>query len=178
MRTIRRVPWGFRRSLKLVGPLRLNLSKSGLGLSLGVPGLHIGSGPRGRYVRAGLPGTGIYYRKSLNKPAPVHVRAPTKTEQETGWMRAVHALLSGDPKACLSILDSGPIGGGPAVHIEVDADVVVTLLPDECGIAVLRAEALDRIGDHAAALALVEQAAKNGCHVAEVVATELRTARH
>ena len=35
---------GFRRSLKLAGPLRLNFSKSGLGLSLGVPGLHIGSG--------------------------------------------------------------------------------------------------------------------------------------
>src|SRR5438093_347884 len=60
--------WGFRRSLRLAGPLRLNLSKSGLGLSLGVPGLHVGVGPRGRYVRAGIPGTGVYYRKSLNKP--------------------------------------------------------------------------------------------------------------
>ena len=169
------MPWGFRRSLKLAGPLRLNLSKSGLGLSLGVPGLHIGSGPRGRYLRAGIPGTGVYYRTSLDKPKPAHTRAPTKTEQETGWMRATHALLSGDPKACLSILDAGPIGGGPAVHVEVDADVVVTLVPDDCGLAVLRAEALDRLGDHAHALALVDESAKQGCHVAEVVATELRS---
>src|SRR5437588_12180210 len=83
------LPWGFRRSLRIAGPLRLNLSKSGLGLSLGVPGLHIGTGPRGRYVRAGVPGTGVYYRKSLNSPRPVHVRQPTKAEQESGWMRAV-----------------------------------------------------------------------------------------
>jgi hypothetical protein len=60
------------------------------------------------------------------------------------------------------------------VHIEVDADVVVTLLPDDCGLAVLRAEALDRLGERAAALALVDESAKQGCHVAEVVATELR----
>jgi len=164
--------------LKLAGPLRLNLSKSGLGLSLGVPGLHIGSGPRGRYVRAGLPGTGVYYRKSLDKPKPAHVRAPTKAERETGWMRATHALLSDDAAACLSILDSGPVGDGPAVHVEVDPDVVVTLLPDPCGVAVLRAEALDRLGHRAEALALVDEQAENGCHVAEVVADELRTEVH
>lgn len=170
----RPVAWGFRRSLKLAGPLRLNFSKSGLGLSLGVPGLHIGTGPRGRYVRAGLPGTGIYYRKSLNKPAPAHVHPPSEAERESRWMRAVHALLSGDPAACLAILDAGPIGDGPAVHVEVDEDVVVTLLPDACGVAVLRAEALDRLGRREAALPLLDAAARSGCHVAEVVAGELR----
>ena len=61
-------------------------------------------------------------------------------------MRAVNALLNGDAAECLSILDAGPVGEGPAVHVEVDDDVVVTLLPDECGVAVLRAEALDRLG--------------------------------
>jgi hypothetical protein len=160
--------------MKLAGPLRLNFSKSGLGLSLGVPGMHIGSGPRGRYVRAGLPGTGIYYRKSLNKPSPPHTRPPTKTEQQTLWMRAVTAFLSGNPAQCITILNSGPLGNGPAVHIEVDRDIVVTLLPDSCGVAILRAEALDRLGKHDDALVLVDAAAKRGCHVAEVVASELR----
>lgn len=168
------VPWGFRRSLRIAGPLRLNLSKSGLGLSLGVPGLHIGSGPRGRYLRAGVPGTGVYYRKSLNKPRPVHTREPSPTAQASGWMRAVRALLSGDAAGCLAILDAGPMGDGPAVHVEVDTDVVVTLLPDACGIAVLRAEALERLGRRDEALAIADPAAKAGCHVAEVVATELR----
>lgn len=43
------------------GPIRLNLSKSGLGLSAGVTGLRVGTGPRGAYVHGGR--GGLYYRK-------------------------------------------------------------------------------------------------------------------
>lgn len=46
-----------------LGPLRLNLSKSGLGLSFGVTGLRIGTGPKGPYIHAGR--GGLYFRKSL-----------------------------------------------------------------------------------------------------------------
>jgi len=46
------------------GPLRLNLSKSGLGYSFGVRGARIGTGPRGTYVHLGR--GGVYYRKSLS----------------------------------------------------------------------------------------------------------------
>jgi hypothetical protein len=167
------MPWGFRRSLRIAGPLRLNLSKSGLGLSLGVPGLHIGRGPRGPYVRAGLPGTGIYYRKSLG-PRPVRTRAPTRREIDSVWMQAVKALLAGDAQGCLRLLDQVKPGKGPAVHIEVEQDIVVTIAPDLCGIAVLRAEALERLGRVSDALAVVEQAGGDEkCHVARVVAAEL-----
>ncbi|MGO9102221.1 MAG: DUF4236 domain-containing protein [Mycobacterium sp.] len=31
------------------GPFRFNLSKSGIGVSTGVPGFRVGSGPRGNY---------------------------------------------------------------------------------------------------------------------------------
>jgi hypothetical protein len=169
------MPFGFRRSLRIAGPLRLNLSKSGLGLSLGVPGLHIGRGPRGSYIRAGLPGTGIYYRKSLKGPKPVHTRAPSTRQIDSVWMQSVKALLSGDAQGCLRLLDQVKPGVGPAVHIEVGEDVVVTIMPDTCGIAVLRAEALDRLGRVADALRVVEEVGGDGgCHVANVVAVELR----
>lgn len=46
------------------GPVRLNLSKSGLGLSAGIKGARIGCGPRGSYVHAGR--NGLYYRKHLS----------------------------------------------------------------------------------------------------------------
>ena len=46
------------------GPLRLNLSKSGLGLSAGVKGARVGIGPRGTYVHGGR--HGLYYRKHLS----------------------------------------------------------------------------------------------------------------
>src|SRR5436853_2824952 len=112
--------WGFRRSLKLAGPLRLNLSKSGLGLSLGVPGLHVGVNSRGRYVRAGVPGTGIYYRKGLGRarPKPATVAVPSHAQRQTPWMTAVRALLDDNPQRCLEVLDGRTLGAGPAVHIE------------------------------------------------------------
>lgn len=43
------------------GPVRLNLSKSGFGISSGIPGFRVGSGPRGNYVHMGL--GGLYYRQ-------------------------------------------------------------------------------------------------------------------
>ncbi len=43
------------------GPLRLNLSKSGLGVSGGVTGARVGIGPKGTYFHGGR--HGLYYRK-------------------------------------------------------------------------------------------------------------------
>lgn len=52
-----------RKSVK-AGPFRFNLSKSGVGVSVGVPGFRVGSGPRGNYVHMGA--NGVYYRSSLS----------------------------------------------------------------------------------------------------------------
>jgi hypothetical protein len=62
-----------------VGPLRLNLSKGGLGLSAGVTGARIGLSPRGAYVHGGR--HGIYYRKYLKKgkSTPTGSRPVTKS---------------------------------------------------------------------------------------------------
>ncbi|MCV7383915.1 DUF4236 domain-containing protein [Mycolicibacter longobardus] len=54
----------FRKSIN-VGPVRFNLSKSGLGVSTGVRGFRVGTGPRGNYVHMGR--HGVYYRTSLGK---------------------------------------------------------------------------------------------------------------
>jgi hypothetical protein len=53
------------------GPLRLNLSGSGLGASVGVKGARIGIGPRGRYIHVGR--GGLYYRKALGGAAPARL---------------------------------------------------------------------------------------------------------
>lgn len=47
-----------------MGPVRLNLSKSGLGVSAGVKGLRVSTGPRGTYLNAGR--KGLYYRTKLD----------------------------------------------------------------------------------------------------------------
>jgi hypothetical protein len=64
--------WYFRKSVGL-GPLRLNLSKSGIGYSVGVRGARIGSGPRGNYVRLGR--GGVYYQKYFS-PTSSHAVPP------------------------------------------------------------------------------------------------------
>lgn len=61
---------GFRfRKSKKIGPFRLNMSKSGIGWSVGVPGLRYtkksGGGSR---VTASIPGTGISYVTDSKKP--------------------------------------------------------------------------------------------------------------
>jgi hypothetical protein len=54
-----------------VGPFRFNFSGSGVGMSAGVRGFRVGSGPRGNYVHLGR--GGIYYRHTFpadSVPAP------------------------------------------------------------------------------------------------------------
>lgn len=80
-----------------VGPLRFNLSKSGIGLSAGVKGFRLGAGPRGNYVHMGR--GGLYYRATLSpsssaaRPArepppgdsaiPAHTHAPLEEIEST-----------------------------------------------------------------------------------------------
>ena len=56
------MPFYIRDSVTL-GPFRFNLSKSGVGVSAGVKGFRLGTGPKGHYIHAGA--NGIYYRKTL-----------------------------------------------------------------------------------------------------------------
>lgn len=59
----------FHKSIGLGKFLRLNISKSGIGFSAGIPGLRLSTGPRGAFFSAGLPGTGLSYRKKINSSA-------------------------------------------------------------------------------------------------------------
>lgn len=79
--------WYLRKSFGF-GPLRVNLSKSGLGYSLGVPGARIGTNSRGTYIRMGR--GGIYYQKYLQTsssgpqadPQPVPTQPQPISESE------------------------------------------------------------------------------------------------
>lgn len=67
----------FGKSFKM-GPLRLNLSGSGLGVSAGIRGARVSVGPRGTYVT--LSGLGFRYQKKL-KATPASL--PTKVAAST-----------------------------------------------------------------------------------------------
>ena len=56
----------FRKSINL-GPLRINLSKSGVGFSLGVKGFRVGRSAKGKNTATvSLPGTGLSYVQDLD----------------------------------------------------------------------------------------------------------------
>jgi hypothetical protein len=67
----------FQRSIRILPGVRLNLSKSGLGVSAGVRGLRVGVDSKGRkYANVGLPGTGIssrHYFQSSQASEPLAV---------------------------------------------------------------------------------------------------------
>ncbi|SCL87976.1 DUF4236 domain-containing protein [Sporanaerobacter sp. PP17-6a] len=61
-----------RKSTKIGKSTRLNISKSGIGVSTGVKGFRVGVGPKGVRKTTSIPGTGVYYTEqkswgSINK---------------------------------------------------------------------------------------------------------------
>jgi len=59
----------FRKSIN-IGPLRINLSKSGVGFSLGVKGFRVSRSAKGKMTAtASLPGTGLSYVQNLDPDA-------------------------------------------------------------------------------------------------------------
>lgn len=59
----------FHRRIRILPGIHLNLSKSGVGLSLGAPPFTVSIGPRGVRETASLPGAGISYVSEQSAPA-------------------------------------------------------------------------------------------------------------
>lgn len=55
----------FRRTLKILPGLRLNLSRSGVSATAGVRGASVTLGKKGAYANVGLPGSGLSYRSKI-----------------------------------------------------------------------------------------------------------------
>ena len=75
------MPWSFRRSISK-GPVRLNFSRRGVGVSVGVRGLRLGAGPRGTYVRGGR--GGFYYQQYLRTQDPAFAPGPAAPHASAG----------------------------------------------------------------------------------------------
>jgi len=104
-----------RKSLR-AGPFRFNLSKSGLGVSAGIPGFRVGAGPRGNYVHVGA--HGVYYRATLGgKPGTRSAGHPPETQL---WL----------PSAGSDILLEDTTGATPAQLLPTGADDLVKQLND------------------------------------------------
>jgi hypothetical protein len=91
-----------------VGPLRFNLSGSGVGVSAGVRGFRVGSGPRGNYVHVGR--GGLYYRASLGPSAAATAATPAP---------AIQPLPAGTTGGLSEIESGSVLGMAPASALEL-----------------------------------------------------------
>jgi len=57
----------FRKRIKVLSGLHINLSKSGASLNIGPRGANISIRKNGTYLNTGIPGTGIYSRERISK---------------------------------------------------------------------------------------------------------------
>jgi hypothetical protein len=88
-----------------VGPLRFNLSKSGIGLSAGIKGLRFGVGPRGNYVHMGR--GGLYYRATIPSSTVSRKSPPPALQSSPQIPSGTHAPLEDIESAEVSqIVDS------------------------------------------------------------------------
>src|SRR5450631_4845594 len=82
-----------RKSLS-VGPFRFNLGKSGIGLSTGIKGFRIGTGPRGNYVHMGR--GGLYFRQTLpSASSSNNHRTPSEVPEEQSSSIEFNEIESG-----------------------------------------------------------------------------------
>jgi hypothetical protein len=76
------------------GPIRLNLSKSGLGVSVGVKGARVSFGPRGTFLHAGR--GGVYYRQRLTPPPSRGAAPRTSSAGPQPMAGSLHTMGTAD----------------------------------------------------------------------------------
>ena len=84
--------WRFRKSIKLIPGVRLNLSKTGVSTSIGRPGATVNI--RGRRVRdtVGIPGSGVSYSEETRIGDP-DTREPDAPATKTLGRRLLGMIL-------------------------------------------------------------------------------------
>jgi len=82
-----------RKRFRLSKWLSLNLSKSGVGLSVGPPGAKLSMNPRRARVQLGIPGTGLGYRKDMSL-AQDPTATPTRRSWPWVWLLLIGLLVA------------------------------------------------------------------------------------
>ena len=85
--------WGLFKRFRLGGGVNANVSAQGIGWSWGLPGIRVGISASGRrWISFGIPGTGLYFYKTLGYPMrhrrkvseSIDGEARSRNDEETG----------------------------------------------------------------------------------------------
>lgn len=90
----------FQRRIRIGRALRLNLSKSGIGASVGRPGVRFGiDAARRKYFSIGIPGSGLSYREFFGKPVSIRtLQIAGALLGVLGFIAILVAIISGATK--------------------------------------------------------------------------------
>ncbi len=151
----------FYRGIRLGKLARLNISKGGVGLSLGLPGLRVSTGPRGTFLTLGLPGTGLSYRKKVGKaggiawPDVLGIFRKDKTKEKTPKLVTAPQAQAAPvkPKRDMTPTEKRFVEG--VTHYRENRlgealDVFLSISREELGAGVLAAAILAGTGENAA----------------------------
>jgi hypothetical protein len=97
----------FFRRVQIAPGVRLNLSKSGPSLSLGVRGAHVTMGRRGVTRTVGLPGTGVFYTSHSGHHTGAHTApafTPTAGSSQPAQPAGAGCLLALGVVVALAVL--------------------------------------------------------------------------
>lgn len=72
----------FRRSIKILPGLKVNVGKKGTSVTVGARGAHVTYGKGRKTASVGVPGTGVYYRKTISTKEKTSVNAAYSGQQQ------------------------------------------------------------------------------------------------
>lgn len=115
----------FRRTVKLLPGVRLNLSRSGVSTTVGVRGASVTVGKKGTYANVGLPGSGVSYRTRIDGEAEGgEERAPEGGRKRSSLlpMLVVALALGGGALAFFGLKTApAPVAATPVAATSVTA---------------------------------------------------------
>jgi hypothetical protein len=164
--------WGFRRSVKILPGVRLNFSKTGVGVSVGMPGARLSVSSSCRVTRTlGIPGTGVYHRTTLNRgtqPTPHPESQPHVPFSDSDsspdvslFDAALDCLRTGNLDAAKQYLQAATLIQGPTtgiVDVAIAPGLSAELSRDRDAAILLLSEVHQAEGNHAAALTVLRDA--------------------
>lgn len=138
--------WSWRRSLSL-GPIRLNFSKSGVGMSMGVRGARVSTGPRGNFMTLGL--GGFRYSKRIGIPvslSPTHTSKrpallnsasshmyPAQSSNSATQLVQASSISAGQPQAAAAQLGLRAVAASPNPTLQIPGETQMTDQIPYCG---------------------------------------------
>ncbi|MGL4362970.1 MAG: DUF4236 domain-containing protein [Cellulosilyticaceae bacterium] len=111
----------YRKTIRIAKGLKINISKTGISTTVGIPGCSVNIGKKGAYLNTGIPGTGIYDRVKIGSSNSGNNINNTKKQHGNYNHKVANSNQTEEIHYCMDITDDGEI-----IVKEKNKDKVVT----------------------------------------------------